>query len=223
MFFNQRTKISLCLLITSLLLVLFFIPPVMAQNDEEPSGLLQEVSSPLGDAATRAGFQTGGEAVLETTTGRIIGVFLGFLGVIALVLVLYAGFLWMTAGGNEEKVTKARKLMTSAVIGLIIILISGFITVFIMSKLQAPGRASLNAPLALIQPALAQDDGEEEPTPSSLERVLGESGLVGGDIERGKYEGELGFIIGQIISIFLGFLGVVALVLVLYGGFMWMT
>ncbi len=44
------------------------------------------------------------------------------LGTIALVLIIYGGFMWMTARGNEEQVTSARTLLTSAVIGLIIII-----------------------------------------------------------------------------------------------------
>ena len=74
---------------------------------------------------------------IRTIVGRIIQVFLGILGVIALVLIIYAGWLWMTAGGDEEKVTQAKKIMTQAVIGLAIILCSFAITTWIVSQLTA--------------------------------------------------------------------------------------
>lgn len=61
-----------------------------------------------------------------------IRVILEFLGVIALVLVIYSGFLWMTAGGNEEKVTKAKTLLSQATIGLVIILSAYSITLMIV-------------------------------------------------------------------------------------------
>ncbi len=68
---------------------------------------------------------------------RIIQIFLGFLGIIATGLIIYAGFLWMTAAGNEDKIDKAKKTLVSAIIGLIIILSAFAIATFILSKLLA--------------------------------------------------------------------------------------
>lgn len=69
--------------------------------------------------------------------GRLIQVLLSFLGVIALVLIMYAGFLWMTSGGEEDKVVKAKQILKNTVIGLVIILSSWAITTFILSRLSA--------------------------------------------------------------------------------------
>lgn len=66
---------------------------------------------------------------------KIIRVIIGFLGVIALGLIMYAGWLWMTSEGNEEKIEQAKKLLTNAVIGLIIILASFAIASFILNSL----------------------------------------------------------------------------------------
>ena len=54
--------------------------------------------------------------------GRIINVALGLLGVIAVAIILMGGFKWMTAGGNEDKVSEAKKLLGAGVIGLAIVL-----------------------------------------------------------------------------------------------------
>ena len=54
--------------------------------------------------------------------GRIINVALGLLGVIAVAIILMGGFKWMTAGGNEDKVSEAKKLIGAGVIGLAIVL-----------------------------------------------------------------------------------------------------
>ena len=67
---------------------------------------------------------------------NIIKIALGFLGTIAVVLILYAGFLWMTAGGKPDTVTKAQKIMGAAVIGLVIILASYGLTLFITRSLS---------------------------------------------------------------------------------------
>ncbi len=60
---------------------------------------------------------------------------LSFLGLIFLVLILYAGFLWMTAAGNEEQIGKAKSIFTSGIMGLIIILSAYAITYFVLDKI----------------------------------------------------------------------------------------
>jgi hypothetical protein len=67
----------------------------------------------------------------------IIRIALGFLGIIAVGLMIYAGFLWMTAAGDEEKISKAKKIIIAAVVGIIIILASFLIVNFIISKWQS--------------------------------------------------------------------------------------
>jgi len=65
----------------------------------------------------------------------VINVALGFLGIVAVVIILIGGFKWMTAGGNEEKVSEARKLILAGVVGLVIILASWAIARFVMQAL----------------------------------------------------------------------------------------
>lgn len=67
--------------------------------------------------------------------GRIIQWVLGFLGVIAVALTMYAGFLWMSSGGDEEKISQAKSILKNALIGLVIILSSWGIATFILTRL----------------------------------------------------------------------------------------
>ncbi len=67
---------------------------------------------------------------------RIINLSLSVLGVILLILTLYSGWLWMTSSGNEEKVTKAKKLMASTLIGLVIVVASYAIAQYIYLRLK---------------------------------------------------------------------------------------
>lgn len=69
------------------------------------------------------------------TAGNVIAVLMGFLGIIAVVIILLGGFKWMTAGGDESKVEEAKKLMTAGVIGLAIVLASWGITIFVLDSL----------------------------------------------------------------------------------------
>ncbi|HNW55900.1 MAG TPA: hypothetical protein PKN62_02380 [bacterium] len=68
------------------------------------------------------------------TVAKIIKIALGFLGSIAVILVVIAGFKWMTAGGNEDKIAESKKLMTAAAIGLVIILLAFAITNFVIDS-----------------------------------------------------------------------------------------
>lgn len=72
--------------------------------------------------------------------GRIINVVLSLLAIILLILILYAGFLWMTAGGNADQIAKAKAYIRNAIIGVIIILCSWALARYILTKLiQAAG------------------------------------------------------------------------------------
>ncbi len=76
------------------------------------------------------------DQTLQQTIASIINVALGLLGVIALVIILAGGFEWMTAGGNEEKTTEARKRIIAGVIGLAIILSAYAIAQFVLRSLS---------------------------------------------------------------------------------------
>jgi amino acid transporter len=60
---------------------------------------------------------------------------LGFLGIIAVVIILFGGFRWMTAAGNEDQVSTAKKMIGAGVIGLIIILMAFGIAQFVLNAL----------------------------------------------------------------------------------------
>ena len=68
------------------------------------------------------------------TVARIIKVALGFLGSIAVILIILAGFKWMTAAGNEDKVAESKKLMSAAFVGLVIILTAFALTNFVLNS-----------------------------------------------------------------------------------------
>jgi hypothetical protein len=91
-----------------------------------------DIGSGLGDVGDEAGLS---DAELPEVIGTLINVFLSILGIIFLVLVLYAGFLWMTAAGSPDKVTKAKTLLAQAIIGMILILASFAISNFVVDAI----------------------------------------------------------------------------------------
>ena len=72
---------------------------------------------------------------LPVIIARLIQIFLGVLGIILVVLIIYGGWVYMTAGGDGDKVKKAKKILTNAVIGALIILASYSITTYILNLL----------------------------------------------------------------------------------------
>lgn len=72
---------------------------------------------------------------LEARISSIIAVFLSFLGVIFLILMIYAGFNWMTAAGDEERITKSKETIRSAIIGLVIVIAAYGLSVFIIERI----------------------------------------------------------------------------------------
>ena len=79
---------------------------------------------------------------VNTTVG-IINVALGLLSLVAVVIVIYAGFSWMLSGGSSEKIKKARDLLINAVIGLLIIMAAYGISKYVFEQLN---KATTGAP-----------------------------------------------------------------------------
>jgi len=72
-----------------------------------------------------------GSADLKSTVVNIIQWVLGILALVAVVMIIIGGFQWMTAAGNEERIEKAKKVISAAVIGLIIVLLAWAIVIFV--------------------------------------------------------------------------------------------
>lgn len=78
---------------------------------------------------------SGGPTDLPTFIGKLINVLLSVLGIILVVYVVYAGYLWMTASGEKEKVEKAKKMLGQAIIGIVLIIAAWAISDFVITRL----------------------------------------------------------------------------------------
>jgi len=88
------------------------------------------------DVGLEYGTYTGlGTKDLREGVMAIVNVLLGFLGIVAIIIILYGGFVWLTSAGNEEKVGQAKKIITAGIIGLVIIFISYAIATFVINQL----------------------------------------------------------------------------------------
>jgi hypothetical protein len=111
----------------------------LAQGTAAPAGggFADRVKQGVSAAGTPAGLTN--TPPLETLIGNIINTVLGFLGVILLGYIIWAGFLWMTAGGDKTKVEHSISMIRNAIIGLIIIVSAYAITTFVLARLTSVG------------------------------------------------------------------------------------
>ena len=76
-----------------------------------------------------------GTTDIRITIARIIRMAMSLLGIIAVLIILYGGFKWMTAAGSDEAVGDAKKIITAGIIGLVIILTAYAIASFVINSL----------------------------------------------------------------------------------------
>ena len=103
--------------------VSFLAVPAMVGAQTDVFGLQYGAATGLGQQDPRE------------TAANIIKAALGILGIVAVVIVLWGGVMWMTAGGSEDKVGKAKKILFSGIIGLVIILSAFALTQFVVNQL----------------------------------------------------------------------------------------
>ena len=94
-----------------------------------PSYVLAQLSAPRNEFGLPG--DTG-----STITGEVgiyVNLFLGLVGLIAVVFLVYGGFRYITSGGNEESAEAAKKIITNSIIGLIVIIMSYIIVTVIIN------------------------------------------------------------------------------------------
>jgi len=125
-------KINHCIIL-ALVLVLSFIvsPDVFGAEVDLKGDILNQIEA----SAESAELGTAQDPRLIVAT--VIRVMLSLIGTIFFVLMIYAGYLWLTSRGEEDKVQKAKKIITRSVVGLIVILVSYSITLFVGGALEA--------------------------------------------------------------------------------------
>jgi len=102
------------------------------------ASMAQTMKDRLNDAIIESGqeyIEDSQEFYFAETIGNLINIVLSFLGVIFVILIIYGGFMWMTAGGKEQQVEDAKKVIIRATIGIAVIMLAYAVTWFIISKL----------------------------------------------------------------------------------------
>jgi len=123
---NKKIKI-ICLSVLVFLCLSVFVMPVFAQSFDNPIPALKKIEQQHKDNPAE---------VLPFLAGGLIQKVLGFLGIVALILVLYAGFLRMLSQGDAEKIKTSNNIMLYAVIGIFIVFASYAMLKFVFKIIQ---------------------------------------------------------------------------------------
>lgn len=110
---------------------------VLAGQTARAAPPAKDIFSTMTNLIDLSGILPNTETNPEVVIGRLITVLLGFLGILFFILIIYGGFLWMTARGVEEQVSKAKKIITSASIGLAVVLSAYLISYIVLQLLTA--------------------------------------------------------------------------------------
>jgi hypothetical protein len=138
--FKKNKRIVFSFLLIFLLSLIF--SPVLAQmtptENSQPASSeilpnLKHSEMLINYAASGIGYDT--NSSVEIVIGSIIQTALSLIGIFFLILIIIGGYQWMTAGGNEESITKAKNRIKNATIGLVIVLAAYAISYFVVDIL----------------------------------------------------------------------------------------
>ncbi|PJC00714.1 hypothetical protein CO074_01165, partial [bacterium (Candidatus Moisslbacteria) CG_4_9_14_0_8_um_filter_36_20] len=113
--------------LTLIILILLVLPNLCLSQGEIQQGLK--------NVGEQSGLPGGESGAMYTIVGKVVGIVVGLLGLILAVFIVYGGAMWMTSGGNEEQIKKAKGMIVNAIIGLVIVLLAYAISSFIIDKL----------------------------------------------------------------------------------------
>ena len=139
---KKRKKFFVLSVFTLIVFTLYVPLNCYSKNNTANAAAIDLFSNSAKTTANKMGYNPlTSELTILMQIGLIVNVVFGLTGVIVFVLIIYGGILWMTAGGNDEQVKKAQKIIQRAVIGLIIVVLAYAITYFIFKELGGLGPA----------------------------------------------------------------------------------
>ncbi|HBW73756.1 MAG TPA: hypothetical protein DEF59_00640 [Candidatus Magasanikbacteria bacterium] len=140
---RNRTVVSILFVLATVFVlrtVVAYALPVFAQGDvNTPAQLTNSLGA--NEQFRQATGLSGTD--IRVIIAKIIRAVLGLVGLIMISFIVYAGYLWMTSEGEEEKIMTAKNMLKNLVIGLAIILMSVAIVQFVIQKLVGEGGGGL--------------------------------------------------------------------------------
>jgi len=93
-----------------------------------------------GDVPGEIAAATGGEGSIRALALKIVNYFLTFLGIVAVMMIIFGGITYVTAAGKQESIDNAKKIILYALLGIVIILLSfAIVNTVLQAATTAPG------------------------------------------------------------------------------------
>lgn len=132
---------KLAALITGLSLVFAFALPAYAQSTVQQSinnGLCQgsnlQISSSNSYYGSSGCSATGGINI-DSILRHMVNVLSAIIGVVAVIMIIFGGFRYITSGGSDTSVTSAKNTILYAIVGLVIVALSQALVRFVIKAL----------------------------------------------------------------------------------------
>jgi hypothetical protein len=128
----RKKIISLAAVLLAINFIFFLAAPALASDVNDLWGGSDKKDYIKVNSGLPVGTEDGNIYLIIT---QVIKFVLGFLGILAVIIILYAGFKWMTSGGSEDKVGDAKKMLIAGLIGLVIILAAYILANFAITNI----------------------------------------------------------------------------------------
>lgn len=101
-----------------------------------PLAVSAQITTELSSTAGAFGLSTSSATNIQDIIISVVKFILSFLGLLAIIIIIYGGFLWMTSRGNDDQVSQAKSTITAGLIGLVIIIAAYVITNVVIDIVQ---------------------------------------------------------------------------------------
>jgi len=131
----QKLKLKLVMLATTLMFPLGLAMPVAVSAQDIQQGLCSgaDLSTSITTDGCDDAIDQGG---LQTTLNSVINIISVIVGVVAVIMIIFGGFRYITSGGDSTKVTNAKNTILYGLIGLIIVAVAQVLVKFVLNQVS---------------------------------------------------------------------------------------
>lgn len=138
---RKKIRVILSSVFIGSMLSLSLVPAVNAVGTEQQNAVCQGSELKLGNVSGGECAAVKQDASGKTTESRlndliaqIINIFSVIVGIVAVIMIIYGGFRYVTSGGEAGNLTTSKNIILYAIVGLIIVALAQFVVKFILSK-----------------------------------------------------------------------------------------
>jgi len=101
--------------------------------------------SGVNNLGEKAGYNINSVSSPESYVGLLLTIFFSIIGIVFMILTIYAGIKWMTAQGNTSQIDQAKDTLTKAIVGLVICMVAYGITFFVVNLFQGDNQVNVDS------------------------------------------------------------------------------